>query len=71
MTNYTVADFQDRDDISLLTHRQEINMVTMHCNFEASDYGFLLVAIKDGEYTEVYGSEYAVPAANYSVEKLV
>ena len=71
MTQYTVGDFQERNDISLLTHREEINMVAMHCNFEASDYGFLLVAIRDGEYTEVYGSEYGVPAANYSVEKLV
>ena len=32
MTNYTVADFQERDDISLLTHRQEMNMVAKHCN---------------------------------------
>lgn len=73
MTNYTVADFQSRDDILLITDSQDIDAVADGCNFDGSDYGFLLVATNGdgGEFTEVYGSECAVPVVNCSVEKLV
>lgn len=71
MTQYTVGDFQDRDDIQLETDSQEIQLTLDYFNLENEGYGFLLVGDKDGEITEIYASEYAVPAINCPVEKLV
>ena len=73
MTQYTVGDFQGREDILLITDSQDIQSVAEDCNFDATNYGFLIVATDGdgGDFTEVYCSEYAVPVVNYPVEKLV
>lgn len=71
MAQYTVGDFQDRDDIQLETDPEEIQLTLDYFDLENEGYGFLLVADKDGEITEIYASEYDVPAINCPVQKLV
>ena len=45
MKNYTVGDFQADENILLVTDSQDIKAVANHCNFDASQYGFLLVKV--------------------------
>lgn len=70
MTQYTVGDFQGREDILLITDSQDIQAVADDCNFDGSKYGFLMVVTDGdcGEFTEVYASEYSVPAYNYPLK---
>lgn len=70
MTAYYVKDFNSAD-YALITDSQDISATVSDIGLTDKDFGFLLTKQLDGEFTEIYGSEYAVPACNYEVTKLL
>lgn len=70
MTTYYVRDFNS-DDYALITDSQDISATLSHIGLPDNDSGFLLTKQLDGEFIEIYGSEYAVPACNCEVKKLL
>ena len=71
MTQYTVGDFQNRNDIELITHWDEINIICDYYGHEGEEYGFLIVASDSDGYTEVYGSEYSTPKSKTPLTKIL
>jgi len=64
MRTHYVKDFNS-DDYDLITNSQDVAATLSHIGLTVNDFGFLLAKQVDGEFTEIYGSEYAVPACNY------
>ena len=71
MTQYTVGDFQNRTDIELIKHWDEINIICDYYGHEGEEYGFLLVASDSDDYTEVYGSEQTTPKSKTPLTKIL
>lgn len=70
ITTHYVKDFSS-DDYALITDSQDISATLSHIGLSDNDFGFLLVKAVEGDFVEIYGSEYAVPACNYEVTKLL
>jgi len=66
-----VYDLQDRPDLVLVTDSQDIGAVGESIGRDLSEYGCLLVAVGEGEYTEVYGIESSVPWLSAYVEEVI
>ena len=65
-----VRDLEDRTDLILVTDSQDIEAIQDSTGLDLSEYGCLLVAIGEGEYTEVYGIESSVPWLSAYVEEV-
>ena len=69
---YTVRDFEDRDDLILVTTDYEVEAIKRHLgNFpELEDYDAFFVKIENGEYKEIYGITDSIPRLDAEVCKL-
>jgi len=61
--SHTVRDFQDRDDLTLVTTDFEVEDIKRHLGNspELEDFGAFLVKVEDGEYKEIYGIKSNIP----------
>jgi hypothetical protein len=67
----TIADIDNRKDLSLVTDSQDVEAIKDYIGGKAEDFDSFYVKVKDGDYAEVYGFMGSVPYLHKKLHRII